>query len=93
MVVAAAVLMAVGAQSAVLDLGSFPVGDILAMVIATYALGAHAERRAAVVGLVLTAAGAAAHAAIFYPEGVVPTLLGGVALPWTIGRVVSGIAG
>ncbi len=60
------------------------------MICATYALGAYADRRWALAGLAVTAAGAAVHAAVFYPEGVVPALLGGVALPWTVGRVVSG---
>ena len=88
--VAAAVLLAIGLQSAVLDLGSFPLGDILAMVVATYAIGAYAGPRADLAGLGLIAAGAAVHAAVFYPDGVVPALLGGVALPWTVGRVVRG---
>ena len=34
--------------------------------------------------------GAVAHAAVFYPDGVLPALLGGVALPWTVGRIVRG---
>ena len=34
--------------------------------------------------------GAAVHAAVFYPDGVLPALLGGVALPWTVGRIVRG---
>ena len=88
--VAAAVLVAVGLQSTLLDLDSFPLGDILAMVVATYSLGAHAERHRALAGLGLIAAGAAAHAAAFYPDGVLPALLGGVALPWTVGRIVRG---
>ena len=32
----------------------------------------------------------AAHAALFYPDGVVAALLGGVAAPWTVGRVIRG---
>ena len=77
-------------QSLLLDLGSFPAAGIAAMVAALYSLGAHAGRREAVAGLVLAAAGAGAHAALFYPDGVVAALLGGVALPWTVGRVVRG---
>ena len=88
--VAAAVLVAIGLQSSLLDLDSFPLGDILAMVVATYAIGAYAERRWAVAGLGLIAAGAALHAAVFYPDGIVAALLGGVALPWTVGRIVRG---
>jgi signal transduction histidine kinase len=88
--VAAAVLAAIGLQSTLLDLDSFPLGDILAMVVATYAIGAYAERRSALAGLGLIAVGAGIHAAAFYPDGVVPALLGGVALPWTIGRIVRG---
>jgi signal transduction histidine kinase len=88
--VAAAVLGAVALQSAVLELGSFPVFDIAAVVCAAYAIGAYAERRLAAGGLVLAGLAASAHAAVFYPEGVVAALLGGVVLPWTIGRVVRG---
>jgi signal transduction histidine kinase len=88
--VVAAVLAAIAAQSLLLDLESFPLGDMLAVVIATYAVGAYAHRRAALAGLVLAATAAALHAVLFYPEGVVAALLGGVALPWTVGRVVSG---
>jgi signal transduction histidine kinase len=89
-VVGAAVLAAVSAQSALLDLDAFPLSDIGAVVAASYAIGAHAERRTAVAGLALALLGAAAHAAIFYPDGVVAALLGGVTLPWTVGRVVRG---
>ena len=83
-------LAAVGVQSALLDLDSFPLGDMLAMVAATYAIGAWAERPWNLAGMLLIAAGAGAHAAIFYPGGVVAALLGGVALPWSVGRVVRG---
>ena len=89
-VVAAAVLAAITVQSLLLDLDSFPLGDMLAMVIASYAIGAYGERRQALAGLLLAATGAALHAAVFYPDGVPAALLGGVALPWTVGRVVSG---
>jgi signal transduction histidine kinase len=88
--VVAAVLAAITVQSLLLDLDSFPLGDMLAMVIASYAIGAYGDRRQALAGLLLAATGAALHAAVFYPEGVVAALLGGVALPWTVGRVVSG---
>jgi signal transduction histidine kinase len=43
-----------------------------------------------VTGLALGALGAGVHAAIVYPDGVVAALLGGVAAPWTVGRVVRG---
>jgi signal transduction histidine kinase len=88
--VAAAVLGSIAVQSALLDLDSFPFSDIAAVTCAAYAIGAHAERRAAIAGLVLAAAGAAVHAAVFYPDGVAPALLGGVVAPWTVGRVVRG---
>jgi signal transduction histidine kinase len=88
--VAAVLLLAITLQSSLVELDAFPLGNILAMVIATYAIGAYAGRRAAIGGLALVAAGAAAHAAAFYPDGVVAALLGGVVLPWTVGRVVSG---
>lgn len=91
LLVVAAVLCAVGIQSAVLRLDTFPVLDIAALVCATYAIGAHArDRRPAIAGLVLAALGAAGHAAVFYPDGVVPALLGGVAIPWIVGRIVRG---
>ena len=54
----AGVLAAIGLQSSLFDLDSFPLGDILAMVVATYAIGAYAERRWALAGLGLIAAGA-----------------------------------
>ena len=60
------------------------------MVAALYSLGAHGGRREAVAGLGLVAACAAANAAVHYPDGVVAALLGGVVLPWTVGRVVRG---
>ena len=77
-------------QSTLLDLDAFPVFDIAAVVCATYAIGAYAERRTALAGLAFAVAGVGVHAAVFYPEGVVAALLGGVAAPWTIGRVVRG---
>jgi signal transduction histidine kinase len=85
-----AVLAAVALQSTLVDLDAFPVADIGAVVCATYAIGAHAERRAAVAGLVLSVAGAGAHAALVYPDGVIAALLGGVAAPWIGGRIVRG---
>jgi signal transduction histidine kinase len=87
---AAGVLAAIALQSALVSPGSFPLGDMLAMVAASYAVGAHAERRRAVGGVLALAAGVAAHAAVVYPDGVIAALLGGVGLPWTVGRVVRG---
>ncbi len=87
---AAAVLAAIALQSALAAPDSFPLGDMLAMVAASYAIGAHATRRRAVGGVLLLAAGVAVHAAIVYPDGVPAALLGGVLLPWTVGRVVQG---
>ena len=87
-VVFAAVLGAVALQSAVLGLGAFPAFDIASLVCATYAIGAHADRRGALAGVALAACGAVAHAAVFYPRGIVPALLGGVAIPWIVGRTV-----
>ena len=84
----AGVLGAVALQSALVDLETFPVSDIAAVVCATYAIAAYADRAAAVAGLVLALAGTAAHSAVFYPDGVVAALLGGVAAPWTLGRVI-----
>ena len=87
---AAAVLAAIALQSALAVPGSFPLGDMLAVVAAAYAIGAHGGPRAAVAGLAAFAAGVAVHAAIVYPDGLIAALLGGVALPWTVGRVVRG---
>jgi signal transduction histidine kinase len=84
----AGVLGAVALQNALVDLEAFPVSDIAAVVCATYAIAAYADRGAAVAGLVLALAGTAAHSAVFYPDGVVAALLGGVAAPWTLGRAV-----
>ena len=86
----AAVLGAVAIQSTVLGLDTFPAFDIASLVCATYAIGAHADRRLAIAGLALAATGAVAHAAVFYPRGIVPALIGGVALPWVVGRIVRG---
>ncbi|MGI9098531.1 MAG: DUF7134 domain-containing protein [Solirubrobacteraceae bacterium] len=88
--VALAVLGAISIQSTLLGLDSFPVFDIAAVTCAAYTIAAYAERRTAVTGLVLAALGAAAHAAAFYPDGVIAALLGGVVLPWTVGRIVRG---
>ncbi len=90
LVACAAVLAGVLLQSAALDFDTFPVADIAAVVCGTYAIGAYATRRTAVAGLVLAVAGVAVHAAIFYPDGVVAALLGGVVAPWTVGRVIRG---
>jgi hypothetical protein len=81
------VLAAVALQSTLVDLDAFPTGNVLAMVCASYAIGAHVERAPAA-GLVLLAAGAAAHAAAFYPDGILAAALGGVALPWAVGQIV-----
>ena len=86
--VALLVLAAIALQSLLLDLSAFPLADMAAVVCAAYAVGAHAGRRASILGLALTSAAAGAHAAIFYPDGVIAALLGGVAAPWTVGRVV-----
>ena len=85
--VGAAVLAAVALQSTLVEPAAFPVLDIVAIVCACYAIGAHAGARAAIAGLAVTAAAATIHAAVFYPDGVVPALLGGVIVPWTVGRV------
>jgi len=91
LLVGAAVLVAVALQSLLVDLDGFPVSDIAAVVCATYAIGAYAgSRRTAVAGLVGAIALAAAHAAVFYPDGVIAAVLGGVATPWTVGRVIRG---
>ena len=83
-------LAAVALQSAVVDPDSIPICTILALICASYAVGAYAERRTAIAGFVLFTLGVAAHAAAFYPEGVVPAILGGSAVPWIIGRTVRG---
>jgi signal transduction histidine kinase len=88
--VAGAVLAAATLQSTAVDLDTFPAGDIVALICASYAVGAYAGRRAAIAGLVLFTLGAGVHAAVFYPEGVLPAILGGSAVPWIIGRTIRG---
>jgi signal transduction histidine kinase len=86
--VALAVLVAVGIQSTVLRLDSFPVANIATLICASYAIGAFTERRTAVAGLALFALGDALHAAVFYPDGIVIALFAAAAVPWTVGRIV-----
>lgn len=83
--VAAAVLGAIAIQSTILGLDPFPVFDIAALVSASYAVGAHAERRLVVAGLLVVALGAALHAAVFHPDAVAPAVLGGATVPWSSG--------
>jgi signal transduction histidine kinase len=87
---ALAVLAVVGLQSAVLQLDSFPVSDVAALVCSTYAIGAFAPRRHAIAGLALFALADAAHAAAFYSAAVPIALFGGALVPWTAGRIVRG---
>jgi signal transduction histidine kinase len=86
--VALAVLVAVGIQSTVLRLDSFPVANIATLICASYAIGAFTERRTALAGLALFALGDALHAAVFYPDGIVIALFAAAAVPWTVGRIV-----
>jgi signal transduction histidine kinase len=86
--VAAAVLGALAIQSAVLGLDTFPIFDIAALVSAAYAVGAHAERRLVVAGLLVVALGSALHAVAFHPDAVAPAVLGGATVPWVVGRTV-----
>ncbi|MGH2948938.1 MAG: histidine kinase, partial [Solirubrobacteraceae bacterium] len=85
---ALAVLAAIALQSTLLGLEPFPVADGAALVCAVYAIGAYAERRRAIAGIALVALGDAVHAAVFNPEAVAIALLGGAAVPWTLGRIV-----
>ena len=85
-----AMLCAIAVQSALLDLDVFPVADIAAVVCVTYAIGVYGLRRAALGGLAVAVLGVGVHAAVFYPHGVVAALLGGVAGPWAVGRVIRG---
>ena len=55
MAVALLVLAAIALQSLLLDLSAFPLADMAAVVCAAYAVGAHAGRRASILGLALTA--------------------------------------
>jgi signal transduction histidine kinase len=75
-------------QSLLVDPASFPISAMAAVVCAAYAVGAHAGRAASAAGIALFAGGVVAHAAIVHPDGVLAALLGGVAAPWTIGRIV-----
>jgi DNA-binding CsgD family transcriptional regulator len=87
-VVALGVLAAVAVQSGVLGLDAFPAAAAFALIAASYALGAYAERREAVAGVALLAAGLAGHAAAFHPDAVPIALLGAGAVPWTTGRII-----
>jgi signal transduction histidine kinase len=87
---AVATLAAVTLQSAVLGLDAFPAVDIVALMCVSYAVGAHAERRVAVAGVVLVALGVTVHAAIFHPDAIAQALLGGGVAPWIVGRTVRG---
>ena len=88
--VAGVVLGAVAVQSAAVSPDSIPLCDIVALICASYAVGAYAGRRTAIAGLVLFTLGVGLHAAAFYPEGVLPAILGGSAVPWIIGHTVRG---
>jgi signal transduction histidine kinase len=84
-----AVVAAIALQSLLTDLSAFPLSDMAAVVCATYAVGAYTARTAAIAGLAGAAAAVGLHAAVFYSHGVPAALLGGVAAPWTVGRVVA----
>jgi signal transduction histidine kinase len=83
-----AVLAAIAVQSTIVEPDRFPVSGIAAMVCATFSLGAHAALRTAATGLAIAALGAGVHAAVFYPGGEPPAILGGVVVPWVAGRTV-----
>ena len=86
--VALAVLAAIAVQSTLLGLDRFPIFDMAAITCAAYAIGAHAERDRAFVGLALLALGSAAHSAVFHPDAIAAAVLGGVLAPWTAGRTI-----
>ena len=88
LVAGAGVLAAVAFQSLTLEPDSFPVTSIIAVVCAAYAIGAYSE--AAVAGLIAFAALDLLHAVLAHPDAVAPALIGGVAVPWTVGRVRRG---
>ena len=87
-VAALAVLAAVALQSAILGLDAFPATAAIGLIAASYAIGAYAERREAIAGAALLAAGLAGHAAAFHPDAVPIALLGAGAVPWTAGRIL-----
>jgi signal transduction histidine kinase len=87
---AAGVLAGVAFQSVTLDPDAFPATSILAVVCASYAIGAHAGMATAVAGLVLFATGTTLHAVVVHPDAVAPALLGGTLVPWTVGRIRRG---
>jgi signal transduction histidine kinase len=86
----AGVLVAVALQSLVLEPDAFPVSSIVAVVCAAYAIGTHADGRAAVAGLVAFALGTTLHAVLAHPDAVAPALIGGTLVPWTVGRIRRG---
>jgi signal transduction histidine kinase len=87
---AAGVLAAVALQTLALDPDAFPVTSIVAIVCASYAIGAYAGGGPAVAGLLAFAAGTTLHAALAHPDALAPALLGGTLVPWTVGRIRRG---
>ena len=85
---ALATMALIAGQSLTTDLDRFPVADIAAVVCGAYAIGAYAERRHSLVGLAALVTAVGVHAALFFPDGTVIALFGGVAVPWTVGRIV-----
>jgi signal transduction histidine kinase len=88
LIAAAGVLAAVAFQSLALGPEAFPVSSIVAVVCAAYAIGAYSQ--AAVAGLIAFAAGDLLHAVLVHPDAIAPALIGGVVVPWTVGRVRRG---
>jgi signal transduction histidine kinase len=84
------VLAGVVLQSALLDPGSIPASSIATLICANFAIGAYADRRFSVAGLALMAIGGGVHAAVVHPGSVAQAVLGGAAVPWTVGRILRG---
>jgi signal transduction histidine kinase len=84
---AAGVLAAIAFQSAVLDPASMPASSIVAIVCASYAVGAYTG---GVAGVVVFAIATTVHAALVHPDAIAQALLGGTIVPWTVGRIRRG---
>ena len=90
LVAAAGVIAGVALQSALFDPASMPATSIVAIVCASYSLGAYAPGVAGAAGLAVFAVAVAAHAILVHPDAVPQALIGGTLIPWIVGRIRRG---
>ena len=84
---AAGVLAAVALQSVLLDPESMPASSIVAIICASYSIGAYAP---SVAGLLAFAVATVVHASLVHSDAVPQALIGGTLVPWTVGRIRRG---